>query len=71
MISLFLVAAPSKVFPQRLDFPAALLRVFCKAEVLHPLRNLGVDVSIVDEALQRLLNVLLAPHLYECQGFHI
>lgn len=68
LISLLLVVALSKVVPQWLDFPAALLRGFREAEVLHPLRNFGVNVSVVDETPQCPLNVFLAPDVDKCQG---
>lgn len=70
-ISLFLVVALAEVVPQRLDFPAALLRCLGVAEVLHPLRDLGVDVAVVDEAPQRPLDVLLAPDLDQRQSLFV
>lgn len=69
--SLLLVVALSEVVPQRLDFPAALLGGLGVAEVAHPLRDVGVNVSVVDEAPQRRLNVFVAPDLDERQGLLI
>lgn len=68
MALLFFVVALAEVGPQRLDFPATLIRCFGVAEVLHPLGDLGVDVAVVDVAAQRPLDVFFAPDLNQRQG---
>lgn len=71
MDSLLLVVAVSEVVPQWLDFPAALLRGFQVAEVLHSLWDVGIYVSVVDETPECPLNVFVAPDLDKRQGLVI
>lgn len=66
-ISLLSVVALSKVIPQGLDLPAALLRRLREAEVVHSLGDVGVNMPVVDETPHRPLDVLFTPDVDERQ----
>lgn len=66
--SLLPFVALSKVVPQRLHLPAALLRGFRKTEVLHSFGNVCVNVAVVDETPQGLLEIFFTPDIDKYQG---